>query len=76
MMAQTFSDSEQGVIALSVGNQSAGTPITLGDDSGKLLVDYTPELNYAIVIISTPDMVKGQTYSITVGRQSGDFSAN
>lgn len=76
MMAQTFSDSKQGVIALSVGNQSAGTQITLKDAKGELLFSYTPELPYAIVILSSPQMVKGETYTVTVGSASGKFEAS
>lgn len=74
-MAQTFSDSEQGVIAVSVGNQSAGTDITLKDANGNTVISYAPELSYAVVILSSPDIVKGETYSITVGSASGEFEA-
>ena len=75
-MAQTFSDSEQGVIAVSVGNQFAGTEIILKDTSGKTLISYKPELDFAVVILSAPDIVKGQTYTITIGSQSGEFKAS
>lgn len=75
-MAQTFSDSKQGVVAVSVGNQSAGTKIVLKDKSGKTIIEHTPELNFAVVILSSPDITKGETYSITVGSQSGEFEAN
>lgn len=76
MMAQSFSDSEQGVIALSVGNQMAGTEITLKGKDGKTLIECTPELSYAIVILSSPDIEKGETYTVTVGQVSGEFEAN
>ena len=76
MMAQTFSDSAQGVIAVSVGNQAAGTKITLTDKDGKTVVSCEPKLSFAIVILSTPEMVKGETYTITVGSASGEFAAN
>ena len=75
-MAQTFSDSEQGVVAVSVGSQSAGTQITLKDKDGNTIIEYTPELSFAVVILSSPDIVSGETYSITVGSQSGEFEAN
>lgn len=75
-MAQTFSDSEQGVIAVSVGSQSAGTQITLTDSKGNVVISYAPELNFAVVILSSPDIVKGQTYTITVGTASGEFEAD
>ena len=75
-MAQTFSDSDQGVISLSVGNQSAGTKIVLKDEEGKTIIDYAPELSFAVVILSTPEIKKGDTYTITVGSESGEFKAS
>ena len=75
-MAQSFSDSKQGVIALSVGNQSAGTKILLKDKSGKTIIEHTPELNFAVVIISSPDIKKDETYTVTVGSESGEFKAS
>ncbi len=74
-MAQTFSDSKQGVIAVSVGNQTAGTSITLTDSDGNVVITHEPELAFAIVILSSPDIVKGETYTITVGDASGEFAA-
>lgn len=75
-MAQSFSDSTQGVIAVSVGNQSAGTEITLKNSGGKTLITHKPELDFAVVILSSPDIKKGNTYTITVGSQSAEFEAN
>ena len=75
-MAQTFSDSKQGVVAVSVGNQPAGTQIILKDKNGNTVLEHTPELNFAVVILSSPDMVKGESYTITVGTQSGEFEAS
>lgn len=75
-MAQTFTDSGQGVIAVSVGNCAAGTAITLADASGRTLVEYNPELPFTLVILSSPDIVRGETYAITVGAASGEFQAS
>ena len=75
-MAQSFSDSEQGVIAVSVGNQSAGTSIVLKDAKGNMILSHEPELSFAVVIISTPELVKGKTYSVTVGSATEEFEAN
>lgn len=75
-MAQTFSDSKQGVIAVTVGNQSAGTKILLKDKNGNTIIDYTPELNFAVVILSSPDIKSGEKYDITVGSTSGEFEAD
>ncbi len=75
-MAQTFSDSEQGVIALRVENQAAETQIILKDTKGKVLITHQPELNFALVILSSPELIKGETYSITIGSQSRDIVAS
>ncbi len=75
-MAQTFSDSDQGVIAVAVGNQSEGTKILLKDKNGNTIIDYTPELNFAVVILSSPDIKSGEKYDITVGSFSDEFEAN
>ncbi len=75
MMAQTFSDSTQGVISVSVGTQSAGTQITLTDQNGKTVISHAPELSFQVVILSSPDIVSGETYTITVGAQSAEFEA-
>lgn len=75
-MAQTFSDSEQGVVAVSVGNSAAGTTIELKDKDGNTIISYEPELNFAVVILSSPEIKKGEIYSFTVGDESGEFEAS
>ncbi|MBQ8324386.1 MAG: carbohydrate-binding domain-containing protein [Clostridia bacterium] len=75
-MAQTFSNSEQGVIAVNVGNQGAGTSITLQDASGNTLFSYAPELSFGVVILSSPKLKKGETYTITVGSETASFQAS
>ena len=74
-MAQTFSDSKQGVIAVNVGSQTAGTTITLQDADGNTVISYAPELQFSLVILSSPHIVSGETYTITVGSDSGEFTA-
>lgn len=75
-MAQSFSDSQQGVVALNVGNQPAGTKIELKDKNGNNVIEHTPQLNFAVVILSSPDIIKGEKYTITVGSESGEFEAS
>ncbi len=75
-MAQSFSSSEQGVIAVSVGSQSANTTIVLKDKNGKELISYAPELSFQVVILSTPEMKSGETYTIIVGTEIGEFEAS
>lgn len=75
-MAQSFSDSGQGVIALRVGNCTANTQIVLTDASGNTILSASPKLDFAVVILSAPNIVKGETYTITIGTQSGTFQAS
>ena len=75
-MAQSFSESGQGVIAVKVSNQSAGTTVTLTDSKGNVVFTFTPELSFEVVILSSPDIVTGETYTITVGTVSGECIAN
>lgn len=76
MMAQTFSDSSQGVIAVNAGSQAAGTQITLTDKDGTVLLTRTPELPFAVVILSSPDLVVGESYTLNIGDLSGEMTAN
>lgn len=74
-MAQTFSDSEQGVVAVSMGNQSAQTAVTIADADGNILLEYTPPLSFEAVIYSSPQLVSGQTYTVSAGTVSGEVEA-
>lgn len=78
MMAQTFSTaSSQGVIACSVnGRIPSGSQITVTDGNGNAVIDVTAEYDIQLMIISSPDIVKGQTYTITAGSVSGEMEAN
>ena len=74
MMAQTFSDGTQGTMAVRA-SANGGTKIVITDTNGSEVVSYTPETAFACVIISTPDLVKGTSYTISIGEQSGTFEA-
>ncbi len=74
-MAQTFSTSDQGLLSFSVGNQSANTEIKIFDSTGTEVFTHTPKLDYAVVIVSSPKITKGESYSITVGSVSGNVTA-
>ena len=75
-MAENFSDAEQGLIAVSVGDQSAGQTVTLKDADGNTVAETAPELDYAVVYVSTPDMTLGNTYTLTAGSYSEEFTLN
>ncbi|MBR3691952.1 MAG: carbohydrate-binding domain-containing protein [Clostridia bacterium] len=76
-MAQTFSSSEnQGVIAVSVGQQRENTTITVTDSAGKTVVSHTPAMSFAVVILSTPEIRSGESYTVTVGELNGEIAAS
>lgn len=76
-MAQNFSSSEnQGVVAIRTGNQSAATEIICKDNSGKVIISHKPELSFGVIILSSPDIKKGESYSLTVGSSAITVTAN
>ncbi len=75
-MAQTFSDSEQGIVAVNVGNQKAGTQIILKNSKNDTIISYKPELDFAVVILSAPDIISGEPYTVTVGSISDKIEAS
>ena len=74
-MAQTFSSSAQGVISVTVSEQEAGTQITVTDQDGNEILSYTPQLAYNAIIISSPELVVGNTYTVNAGTISGETAA-
>ena len=46
------------------------------DSNGNTVLTHEPELDFAVVILSSPDIQKGQTYTITVGTSTSSFEAN
>ena len=74
-MAQSFSDAKQGLIALNVGSCTAGTRITVADRAGNEVLSTTPALDFAVVILSSPQLTKGESYTLTIGTASDTVTA-
>lgn len=69
-MAQNFgSNSTQGSILLNCSSNS-NESISVTDSSGKVLAEYTPSKNYTCVVVSCPDLTKGNTYTVKAGGES------
>ena len=67
-MAQNFdSSSTQGTIMVNVDEQEGNTEITLLDSSSTELLSWIAEKQYSSIIISTPEIQQGETYTITAG---------
>lgn len=75
MMAQTFSDSTQGVLSVNVGNMMAGTELTVTDKSGNVFMTATPELDFSVLIFSSDKLISGETYVLTAGSEKAEFTA-
>ena len=75
-MAQTFSSSSQGVVAIRTSNQTADSEVTLKDKNGDTILSCTPKLPFAVVILSSPDIISGETYTVSVGTDSGEVVAS
>ncbi|MCM1325833.1 MAG: carbohydrate-binding domain-containing protein [Bacteroidales bacterium] len=71
-MAQNFGeDSTQGSMLVRLSSAAApGDTVILKDSSGKELLSYTPEKTYGCVVLSCPEIVQGETYTLTAGSQS------
>lgn len=67
-MAQNFgSDSTQGCMLVTVSESTLTGTLTLTDSDGNVIVSYTPEKAYNSVVISSPDIKKGATYTLATG---------
>lgn len=67
-MAQNFdSSSTQGTIMVNIDGQEGNTEISLLDSSSTELLSWTAEKQYSSIIISTPEIQQGETYTITAG---------
>jgi hypothetical protein len=67
-MFEAPDSASQGVaIILYTSTQSSGTDINVSDSSGNSLASFTPENSYTCVIVSSPEMSSGSTYTLSSG---------
>lgn len=69
-MAMNFSTATQGSILLNVGSQRAGTTVTLTDSAGNAIVSLTSAKAFASVVITSPALTVGGTYTLQTGSGS------
>ena len=73
-MAQNFgTDSTQGSILLTSRSTSTET-IRVTDASGSVLAEFAPAKAYSCVIVSTPALRQGDTYTVIMGGESTDVT--
>lgn len=66
-MATNFTSATQGTVLLTVGNQSEGSEIKVTDSSGNVILSADSVSSYQTILVSSPDMTKGSSYTITAG---------
>ena len=75
-MAQSLTSTDtQGVFAINVGSRSAGTTVTIKNQDNTQIISFTPSKSFGCVVVSTPDILKGSSYTITIGENSDTFTA-
>ena len=76
-MAQNFgSASTQGAILISVGNQAAGSSVTLFDKTSGELISWAPAKSYDCVLISCPGITDGSEYTVKADSYSSSITIN
>ncbi len=75
-MAQGFvnSSTQCSVLHNLTAQQEAGTVITLKDKEGNELISFTPEKKYTSVVISSPKLQTGSTYTLTAGSEQAELT--
>lgn len=75
-MAQTLQSATQGVIDINESAQFDGGKITLTDKNGNEILSYEADQSFDFAVFSSPDLVKGETYTVTVGASSQEYTAS
>lgn len=65
-MAENFTSGTQGSMLVTVDTQNGGD-ISLTDSNGNVLVSWTAQKAFNSVLISTPEISGGETYTLTAG---------
>lgn len=67
-MAQNFgTESTQGSMLVNLASVNQGNKIILQDGNGKEIISYTPMKQYQSVLVSSPEIKKGENYQLLTG---------
>ena len=77
-MAETFgSTSAQNSMRVNLSStQAAGTQITIAAEDGTVLFTHTSAKTFNSIVFSSPDLVQGETYQVTVGSETTTVTLN
>ncbi len=74
-MAMNFSKSTQGSAILKADStHNAGETVQLQDSDGNVILEFTSTRKYASVVVSSPLMEQGKTYTLTMGSETKTFT--
>lgn len=73
-MAENFSEATQGAIMINFSQSSNGGDVTVKDSDGNTVLSFTASKAFNSVIVSSPDLQKGETYTITAGGESQEVT--
>ena len=74
-MAMNFNSATQGSALITLSStHKAGEQIQLKDSSGNLILSFTSTRSFASVVVSSPLMKQGGTYTLTVGSETQTFT--
>lgn len=64
------SGSSQNSVGANIGSCAGGTLVTLADSSGQEILSYAPSKNFEHIVISSPDIKTGESYTLYTGGSS------
>lgn len=75
-MAQGFSDTstQYSLLYNLTSVSTAGTEVTLADADGAVVASFAPVKDYQSIVISTPELTKDFTYTLTSGEQTAEIT--
>ncbi len=77
-MAQGFDDTSTqcSLLYLLSSDAAGGSTVTLKDKEGKEVISFTPNKTYQSVVISSPNLIQGETYTLICSNQSYEITLN
>ncbi len=77
MVETPSSNSTQYVLSIGQNSQiTSGTTVTLKDADSNELLTFTTQKNCGSIIISSPDIAKGSTYTLEIGQTTYNFTVS
>ena len=69
-MAENFSEATQGAILVNLSQTANGGTVKVTDSDGNTVITAEISKSFGNVVVSSPDLQKGETYTVSVGSDS------